>query len=57
MHFAECKFIVDVNVLSEPTKPQAVALVSQWLLANHKEIVVDHIGMGEVMQVLMGARV
>jgi len=43
-------YLVDVNVLSEPTKPQAVAKVVQWLLTNHAEIVVDPIVLGEMWE-------
>jgi predicted nucleic acid-binding protein len=44
------KYLADVNVLSEPTKPQAAARVAQWLLAHHNEIVVDPIVMGELWE-------
>ncbi len=44
------KYLADVNVLSEPTKPQANPRVVQWLLANYAEIVVDPIVMGELWE-------
>jgi toxin FitB len=44
------KFLVDVNVLSEPTKPQADPQVLQWLLENHADSVVDPIIMGELWE-------
>ena len=44
------KYLADVNVLSEPTKPQAESRVVQWLRENHAEIVVDPIVMGELWE-------
>ena len=44
------KYLADVNVLSEPTKPQSAARVVQWLSANYTEIVVDPIVMGEMWE-------
>lgn len=44
------KFLADVNVLSEPTKPQANTRVVQWLRSNHAEVVVDPIVMGEMWE-------
>jgi len=43
-------YLADVNVLSEPAKPQPQAPVVQWLMANHAEIVVDPIVMGEMWE-------
>lgn len=43
-------YLADVNVLSEPTKPQADVRVVQWLMANHTEIAVDPIVMGEMWE-------
>jgi hypothetical protein len=43
-------YLVDVNVLSEATKPQANQRAVQWLLANHAEIVVDPIVVGELWE-------
>ena len=42
------KFLVDANVLSEPTKPAPDARVVEWLRRNEREIVVDPIILGEV---------
>ena len=44
------KFLADVNVLCEPTKPQPDARVVAWLRSNHAEIVVDPIVMGEMWE-------
>ena len=44
------KYLADVNVLSEPTKTQAEPNVVRWLRANHAEIVVDPIVMGELWE-------
>lgn len=44
------KYLVDVSVLSEPTKPQPEARVVEWLLANHAEIVIDPIVVGEMWE-------
>ncbi len=44
------KYLVDVNVLSEPTKPQPEARVVEWLLSNHAEIVIDPIVVGEMWE-------
>jgi hypothetical protein len=37
------RFLVDANVLSEPTKPARDATVIQWLRHNEREIAVDPI--------------
>jgi predicted nucleic acid-binding protein len=42
------KFLVDANVLSEPTKPAPDARVVGWLRANERDLVVDPIVLGEV---------
>ncbi len=42
------KYLVDANVLSEPTKPVPHAGVVQWLRRNERDIVVDPIILGEV---------
>ena len=42
------RFLVDANVLSEPTKPAPDARVVDWLRRNEREIVVDPIILGEV---------
>jgi toxin FitB len=41
-------FLVDANVLSEPTKPAPDAEVIQWLRRNEREIAVDPIILGEI---------
>jgi predicted nucleic acid-binding protein len=42
------KYLVDANVLSEPTKPEPQSEVVEWLRANEREIAVDPIVLGEV---------
>jgi predicted nucleic acid-binding protein len=42
------KFLVDANVLSEPTKPAPSARVVAWLRRNESEIAVDAFILGEV---------
>ncbi|MEP7000351.1 MAG: PIN domain-containing protein [bacterium] len=42
------KYLVDANVLSEPTKPAPNADVVAWLRRNEREIAVDAIILGEV---------
>lgn len=41
-------FLVDANVLSEPTKPTPNAEVVAWLRNNERELVVDPIILGEI---------
>jgi predicted nucleic acid-binding protein len=41
-------YLVDANVLSEPTKPTPDAKVVQWLRENERELVVDPIILGEI---------
>jgi predicted nucleic acid-binding protein len=41
-------YLVDANVLSEPTKPQPDANVVGWLSAHEGELVVDPIVLGEI---------
>jgi toxin FitB len=41
-------YLVDANVLSEPTKPAPDARVVEWLQANERELVVDPIILGEL---------
>ena len=41
-------FLVDANVLSEPTKPAPDARVIEWLRRNEREIAVDPIILGEI---------
>jgi toxin FitB len=42
------RYLVDANILSEPTKPAPAAKVLQWLRDNEREIAVDPIILGEV---------
>lgn len=41
-------YLVDANVLSEPTKPDPNRAVIEWLRENEREIVVDPIILGEI---------
>jgi len=42
------KYLVDANVLSEPTRPAPNAQVVDWLRRNESEIAVDPIILGEI---------
>lgn len=42
------RFLVDANVLSEPTKPLPNSEVIGWLRANERDIAVDPIILGEL---------
>jgi toxin FitB len=42
------KYLVDANVLSEPTKPAPNGSVVEWLRHNERELAVDPIILGEV---------
>jgi toxin FitB len=42
------KYLVDANVLSEPTKPAPNAAVVEWLRMHERELAVDPIILGEV---------
>ena len=42
------KYLVDANVLSEPTKPSPDPRVIEWLRANESEIAVDPVILGEL---------
>lgn len=42
------KYLVDANILSEPTKPSPHPGVIDWLRANERDIAVDPIILGEV---------
>jgi predicted nucleic acid-binding protein len=42
-------YLVDANVLSEPTKPEPRAKVVDWLAMHERELVVDSIILGEVL--------
>jgi predicted nucleic acid-binding protein len=41
-------YLVDVNVICEPTKQNPNPKVLEWLIANRRELVVDPIIMGEI---------
>jgi hypothetical protein len=43
------KYLVDANVLSEPTKPNADSRVIDWLRHNERELAVDPIILGEIL--------
>jgi predicted nucleic acid-binding protein len=42
------KFLVDANVLSEPTKPVPDVKAVEWLRRNEREIAVDPVILGEL---------
>jgi predicted nucleic acid-binding protein len=42
------RYLIDANVLSEPTKPVPQLRVVEWLRVNEREIAVDPIIVGEV---------
>ena len=42
------KYLVDANVLSEPTKPIPDPAVIEWLRAHEREIAVDPVILGEL---------
>ncbi len=42
------RYLVDANVLSEPTKPAPSAAVVEWLRSNERELVVNPIILGEL---------
>ncbi len=42
------KFLVDANVLSEPTRPQPDSKVVEWLVRHEREIAVNPIILGEI---------
>ena len=42
------KYLVDANVLSEPTKPDPANQVVEWLRENERQIVVDPVILGEL---------
>jgi toxin FitB len=46
-------FLVDVNVLCEPTKQSPSPKVIEWLLSHRSELVVDPIIMGEIWEGIM----
>lgn len=42
------RYLVDANVLSEPTKPAPNASVVEWLRKNERDLAVDPIILGEI---------
>lgn len=42
------RYLVDVNVISEPTKPQPDAGVVAWLRRNEADLVLDPVVLGEI---------
>ena len=42
-------YLVDANILSEPTKPAPDPKVVEWLIANEADFVVDSIILGELL--------
>jgi len=42
------KYLVDANILSEPTKPSPDPRVIEWLRANEPDIAVDPVILGEL---------
>ena len=42
------KYLVDANVLSEPTRPAPNAKVVNWLIANEAALVIDSVILGEL---------
>ena len=42
-------YLVDANILSEPTKPAPDPKVVEWLIANEGDFVVDSIILGELL--------
>jgi predicted nucleic acid-binding protein len=43
------RYLVDANVLSEPTKPSPRVEVVEWLKKHEKDLVVDSIVLGELL--------
>ncbi len=41
-------YLVDANVLCEPTKPMPNEKVVEWLRANERDLVVDPVVLGEL---------
>lgn len=44
----ETRFLVDANVLSEPTKPEPDPRALEWLASHEREIAVDPVILGEI---------
>jgi predicted nucleic acid-binding protein len=42
------RYLVDANVLCEPTRPAPVSQVVEWLRRNERDIAVDPIILGEL---------
>ena len=49
-------FLVDANVLCEPTRPKPDAKVVDWLTAHERELVVDSIVLGEILAGILTLR-
>ena len=47
-------YLVDANVLSEPTKPSPSARVVEWLSDNEGDLVVDSVILGELLVGVLG---
>jgi toxin FitB len=47
-------YLVDANVLSEPTRPAPSSKVVDWLSANEQDIVVDSMILGELYIGILG---
>ena len=47
-------FLVDANVLSEPTRPAPDPGVVEWLSAHEEELVVDAVVLGELSVGILG---
>lgn len=48
------KFLVDANVLSEPTRPRPQAQVVDWLRAHERKLCVDAVVLGELLVGILG---
>lgn len=48
------RFLVDANVLSEPTKPDPNSRVLDWLTAHEGDLVVDAVVLGELSVGILG---
>ena len=42
------RFLVDANVLSEPTKSAPVSRVVDWLVRNERFVAIDPVMLGEI---------
>jgi toxin FitB len=48
LHGFPMTYLVDANVLCEPTKPQPDVRVIEWLRRNEREVVIDPVILGEI---------